>query len=612
MTGRVGRRPGWRAHALAVAAIALGPALNIVMQSLGYSAAPPEVRPEIAWTTLHGTVPFVFAICALIALQVGERRLPVVLMGLFPYLWIPQTFFAVVDELGAVWPLVRSIDLLWALLVGMLALAYPRGRYSGRVERAVVITGVGVSMLRIVAVLLIDQPDPTTCACAPNVFAVVDAPGLFGVIDLVYRVFGALIVMLVAARLFSQWVGASLPARNVAFVMPIGLTAWTMALVVEAVSFGMSRWEVSSLVAPSATSGPVAVISLLAVASVPVCYVAGSLHLQAMRGRVADLMRITRDGADRGLWRDSLASTLRDPGVEVYWWDGVEGAYRDDAGATVDLPVAAGRPSRTLLPIVGGDGTPIAVIRHDRALSENERLLDGVSTALRLAVDNGQLRSEVERTLEQVKESRQRIVEAGDEARKRLERDLHDGSQQQLVALSIELRTLCTAARTAGADAVADELETVLARLSTALRELRELARGIHPTVLVEGGLGLAMPELAARCPVPVVVESRVADHLPELVESTAYFVAAECLANVARHSNARQAWLRTESDELRLRLVVRDNGVGGADLDAGSGLLGLVDRVEAVGGTLSLRSAPGEGTTVAVEIPLAPPSDQV
>lgn len=603
------RRGGSPRHQLARAVILLGPVLNIAMQTAGYLDTPPQLRPEIAWTTLHAAVSVIFAASAIVALGVGERRLPIFIMAAISYLWIPQTFFSVISDLGWLWPVLRSIDLAWALALGMLALSYPSGRYRGRVDHVVVVIGVGVSVVRVVSAVLLNQPDQATCDCAPNAYAVVEDSSFWSAIDLGYRIIGAAIVMFVAGRLLWRWLRAGLPARTVAFVMPIGLIAWTLALVVEAVSFAAVREDAETLVFVMASTGPIAIISLFAVASVPICYVAGSLHLRATRGRVADLMRITRDGAPRGVWRDSLAAALGDPGVEVYWWDDAAGEYRDDDGAVVDLPVKAGAPSRTLLPITAGDGSPIAVIRHDRALSENERLLDGVSTALRLSVDNGELRSEVERTLEHVRESRQRIVEAGNEARKRLERNLHDGSQQQLVALSMELRTICTSARAAGQHELADELETVITRLTTALRELRELAHGIHPTVLAEGGLGLAMPELASRCPVPVVVEGDVDRRLPELVESTAYFVAAECLVNVARHSGARQAWLRVDVDDERVRLEVRDNGRGGASTEAGTGLLGLVDRVEAVGGTLQLRSPEGGGTTVTVHIPTTPPA---
>ncbi|WBU36788.1 sensor histidine kinase [Homoserinibacter sp. YIM 151385] len=605
-----GPAPTPRRRALVVVLILLGPAITLVMQVLGYEATAEPSRPEIAWTTLHAAVAFVFAGSAIVAYRVGEPRLPVVLMAIMGYLWIPQTFFSVIAGLGGVWPLLRSIDLVWALALGLLANAYPRGVFRGRTSAILLVLGIGVSVIRFLAVILLDQPDQPDCECAPNIYAIAEDPELFAGIDLGYRVIGAGIIMFVAGRLFWHWFRSSAPARTVAFVMPIGLIAWTAALVVEAVSYAMTRPDAGHLVVTSATVGPVAIVSLFAVASVPICYVAGSLHIRAMRGRVADLMGITREGVDRSVWRSSLATTLQDPGVEVYWWDEEDGVYRDEGDGVVDLPLAAGEPSRTLLPIDAADGTPVAVIRHDRALSENDRLLDGVSAALRLAVDNGKLRSELERNLEDVRESRQRIVEAANEARKRLERDLHDGSQQQLVALSMELRTICTAARQQGASALAEELEEAITRLATALRELRQLAHGIHPTVLAEGGLELAMRELAGRSPIPVDVEAEgeLGRGLPELIESTAYFVASEGLVNAAKHSRARQVWLRVEGDGERVRMTIRDNGIGGASELAGTGILGLVDRVDAVGGSLRIRSPRGEGTTIEVELPLASP----
>ncbi len=236
------------------------------------------------------------------------------------------------------------------------------------------------------------------------------------------------------------------------------------------------------------------------------------------------------------------------------------------------------------------------------------RLLDGVSSALRLSVDNGRLRSEIERTLEQVRQSRQRIVEAGVEARRRIERDLHDGAQQHLVSLGMRLRLAANAARDTDELQLATELESTITMLNQALRELRELAHGIHPSLLSSGGLALAVPELAGRCPVPVVVDVQAEGRLPELIESTAYFVLAEALANVAKHSGATRAWVRAHVVDEELLLVVRDNGTGGASLDAGTGMLGIADRVDAVGGTLELESPPGAGTTLTARIPLGGP----
>ncbi|GAB3404373.1 hypothetical protein GCM10027515_16280 [Schumannella luteola] len=599
--------------------IAAGPLLNLVMQVLGWQSTPPLDRPDVSWVTLHAAVPFVFAFSAMVGLQLGERRLPIVMMALFPYFWIPQTFFAVVAYFGYVWPILRSIDLIWALLLGLIALAYPRGRYVGVVDWAVVGFGVSVSIVRAGVVLIADKTENRDCLCVSNAYALVGDQSTFTTVDTIYRVIGAVIVLFVATRLLWQWSRGSQPTRSVAFVMPIGLFAWTAALVAEAISYAMHSASKGAFVVAITGDGSVAVVSLFAVASVPICYIAGSVHLRNTRGRVADLMMITRDGVDRAAWRESLATVLRDPGVEVFWWDERTGGWIDDAGAPVEIDLDVAEPTSTLLPISGDGGTPIAVIRHDRALAENERLLDGVSAALRLSVDNRSLRSEVERTLAQVRESRQRIVEAGDEARKRLERDLHDGSQQQLVALAMELRTLVSAARAEGAHELAQRLEETLGRLSSALKELRELARGIHPTVLVEGGLALALPELASRCPVPTEVDVLVDERPTELVEATVYFVASECLANIARHSGARRAWVRLhlELDDTRevvgdgeagsLVLTVRDNGRGGASLDAGTGIRGLVDRVEALGGELELASDAGTGTTVTVRLPAGP-----
>ena len=196
--------------------------------------------------------------------------------------------------------------------------------------------------------------------------------------------------------------------------------------------------------------------------------------------------------------------------------------------------------------------------------------------------------------------SRVRIVEAADAARRRIERDLHDGAQQRLVMLSYLLRT--AQAKTDG-DAAA-LLDEALAELEAATAELRELARGIHPAVLTEGGLGPALKSLAARSPVPVVLDVPTGRRYPESVEATAYFCAAEALTNVARHAGAAQASVAIVEDPGCLRVVVRDDGAGGASPDGGSGLNGLLDRVVALGGTLHIDSPPGEGTTLTAELP--------
>nr|WP_236779025.1 ATP-binding protein [Agromyces seonyuensis] len=317
-------------------------------------------------------------------------------------------------------------------------------------------------------------------------------------------------------------------------------------------------------------------------------------------------MRITREGADRLVWEESLRRVLRDDSLEVYWWTDEDGRYERASGDVLPRDAGAAGADRSYLTVAAPGGRPLAVIRHDRVLTDNARLLDGVSSALRLSVDNGRLRSEVERTLAQVRESRLRIVEAAARAQRSVERDLHDGAQQRLVSLGLELRLIANAAASAGSAGLAEDLEIAIEELGQALRELRELAHGIHPSLLSQGGLSLAVPELAGRCPVPVDVEVQADGRLPELVESTAYFVVAEALANIAKHAQASRVWVRAWAAGGMLHLVVRDDGVGGVDPN-GSGVMGMRDRVEAADGSLVLESERAHGTTIRAEIPLPP-----
>jgi signal transduction histidine kinase len=590
--GRIARR---------TAIIAAVVALSLTMELAGYHATPAAERPEVSYTTLHALVPLVFAACAGVAWKIGPTRAPARLMVAFVVLWIPQSIYRVIGEWDWVWPVVRGVDLGWAVIAGILVLVYPKGFLSDAFDRWVAGIALVASVANLLAVLLLASPESAGCAaCAPNPYQLVDAPALYGLIDVGYRIVGVGLALAIAGRLLVRWVRASVPARTVAFLMPLALFAWATTLAAQAVTYATA----------TTTDIVLATVSLIAMASIPVSFDAGVSHARNMRARVADLMRITREGADRGLWAESLARTLRDASVRVYWWDEERGRYADAAGVPIDDAESDPRGSHSILPVASPLGAPIALIRHDRVLTDNMRLLDGVSSALRLSVDNGRLRSEIERTLEQVRQSRQRIVEAGVEARRRIERDLHDGAQQHLVSLGMRLRLVANEARDRGVEPLAGEIDGTITMLNQALKELRELAHGIHPSLLSQGGLALAVPELAGRCPVPVSVDVQAEGRLPELVESTAYFVVAEALANVAKHSGATRAWVRAHLEDGQLVLIVRDNGRGGASVDAGTGMLGIADRVEALGGTLELESPPGAGTTLTVRMPLPRPGD--
>jgi signal transduction histidine kinase len=214
------------------------------------------------------------------------------------------------------------------------------------------------------------------------------------------------------------------------------------------------------------------------------------------------------------------------------------------------------------------------------------------------------LDAELRESLEELRASRARIVEAGDAERRRLERDLHDGAQSRLVGLALLLRAART--RAAGDEQLAGMLDQAQEELETSLAELRELARGIHPAVLTDRGLEPALQALAARAPVPVTVDAGPPERLPGPVESAAYFVVSEALVNVAKYARATHATVAVRRENGRVTVDVADDGVGGADARGGSGLRGLADRVAALDGTLSLDSPAGRGTRVHVEIPLS------
>ncbi len=224
-----------------------------------------------------------------------------------------------------------------------------------------------------------------------------------------------------------------------------------------------------------------------------------------------------------------------------------------------------------------------------------------ITTAL--SAENEQLNADLRAKVEELRASRARIVEAGYAERRRVERDLHDGAQQRLMALTMNLR-LARDKLEGDPAMTAELLDEAMEELTAATTELRELARGIHPGVLSDRGLAAALGGLAERSPVPVEVVATPSERLPAPVESATYFVVAEALTNVARYAEAKGASVRVDRQNGVVEIEIRDDGVGGADLDAGTGLRGLEDRVAALEGSFEVRSQPGQGTTVEARIP--------
>jgi signal transduction histidine kinase len=240
---------------------------------------------------------------------------------------------------------------------------------------------------------------------------------------------------------------------------------------------------------------------------------------------------------------------------------------------------------------------------NKRLPADAEKRLEKFAELLGTAIANADSRAELAG-------SRARIIAAGDDARRRIERDLHDGAQQRLVTLTAALRR-ADAQLPPGADELRADLTRVAEGLTTAVDELRELSRGIHPSILTEGGLSPALKALGRRSPVRVKLDMGFEQRLPDHVEVAAYYTVSEALTNASKHANATRVWVSLRVDHDMLRLSIRDDGVGGADSNRGSGLTGLRDRIEALGGGLKIESPSGSGTLIEVEIPTGGPADR-
>ncbi|MBV9312666.1 MAG: GAF domain-containing protein [Pseudonocardia sp.] len=244
-------------------------------------------------------------------------------------------------------------------------------------------------------------------------------------------------------------------------------------------------------------------------------------------------------------------------------------------------------------------GVMLAMTREQPVPADTEARLAGFTELVAAAIANAESQA-------QLTASRARIVAAADHARRRIERDLHDGAQQRLVSLALKLRAVKEVVPPDAGELRA-QLNALVAEATSTLDELRELARGIHPAILGEGGLRPALKALARRCTVPVELDARVDGRLPEQIEIAAYYVVSEALTNAAKHAHASIVHVEVDAGDAVVVVGVRDDGRGGADLSGGSGLVGLKDRVEALRGRLSVHSAPGAGTCVRVELPLGP-----
>jgi len=324
---------------------------------------------------------------------------------------------------------------------------------------------------------------------------------------------------------------------------------------------------------------------------------AGLLSAPWERLAVADLV-VELGEARSGTLRGELSRALGDPSLEIGYWLPDRGIYVDADGRALNLPAVGSNRSMTVLE---HRGEPVAALMHDPIVLDDPGLVAAVSSAAQLAAANAQLRAEVQGQVEELAASRRRLLEAGDEQRRQLERRLHDGAAARLRTLAL---ILSRGKRSAVGKQTKDQIARAEDQLLQTLEELGRLANGLHPRVLTEHGLQDALADLARDIQVPVDFEVPTA-HVPTRVAAAAYFICAEALTNTAKHAAASHIAVVIRTTDGWLHIDVTDDGIGGADASRGSGLQGLADRVETLGGALQVESLPGQGTRLAAEIPL-------
>jgi signal transduction histidine kinase len=492
----------------------------------------------------------------------------------------------------------------WVLGVGVSAqflLTFPTGYIRDRFDSFVVGLTYGVAVAFELNELLF-AGDWVALGCNPdclgNAFIIWPNAELHDWLEnLIVSGYCLVVIPLIIVALWRHWRVAAGVARRTLLPIVVGGPLLLLVTMVEILSReldfapGIAFFESPSGVA----------IHVIAPVVLPAGLLIGMVRARWSRGRVANLVVELGRGVPVGGLRDVLARALGDPSLQLAFAAPTGSGYVDASGQAVELPV--GDPARTVTRLEREDEL-LGVLVHDPAIeAEDPGLVEAVGNAARLALENERLAAEVRAQLEEVRASRARIVEAADAERRRVERDLHDGAQQRLVALALRLEV--ARKTTPGSAAVLDE---ATGELQTAIGEVRGLARGIHPTILTEAGLRAAVDALAERTPLPVAVDIPERRFDPQL-EATAYFVVAEALTNVARYAEASEARVAAAEDDGRLVVTVADDGRGGADPAAGSGLRGLSDRLAAIDGRLTVASPPGGGTTVRAELPLEGPS---
>ncbi len=607
---RRGHPIGWLLLVNAVLLAGVGVAQGYAQYAL---LEQPGALPGAEWAVLwdQAVWPVLFAILTAIVLVFPDGRLPspryrwvalgaaiafvvFVALGLFdpepfeaPFADVERPLPALPEAVAVLWPL-ALLGMLGGLVAAVKA-ARLRFRRAVGIERlqlkwlALTASLVPVTLLICVAgVVLADGVEDRDVFNALFFFMLGAVPSSIGVAVLRYRLYD-----------IDRVINRTLVYGGLTLTLAATYAATTLVL-------GTALGEQSAWITASATL-------LAAAAFRPLRgHLQDAVDRRFSRARYDGLRRIREflENLRAGLIAPEAAEpllrdVLSDPELELRFWLPESEIYVNAHGHAVnDLP----GDERVQTPVLRA-GVPLGMVVHHVVDEERPGLLQEVVEAAGLAIEIARLRVELRRQLEEVQASRARIVSAGYEERRRIERDLHDGAQQRLVSIGLALRhaqhELGSAKHNASQiiDATVDEIDI-------ALEELRELARGVRPSQL-DHGLAAALRELAARAPLPVEVKADGA-RLPPDLEAAAYFIATEGLTNAVKHAQASCVRLCAERVNGKLLVTVSDDGVGGASTTGGSGLRGLADRVQAHGGTLQVNSTQGHGTTLVAELPCA------
>ena len=550
--------------------------VTAVLASLNEELYQPALRVLLVWWV---TLPYIFAGI------VAWRRRP---DSFFGQLMILSGFITQLSILQ--WtsqPLLNTVGQLCDLLVAAvwlhLFLAYPSGRLAGRAQRVVVIMGYVAALGLQVVILMLGGFNER------HLLAVSRQQTAAEIVQNVQLLSLSALALVGVVLLWLRW--WALPRWQRRRPAQILINCFSLSLVMLAAllvagAFQLPGFEIIRL-------------ATFAVAGLaPLAFLAGLLDASLAKAGVGELLVQLRANPAPDL-RELLARALRDPTLSLIYWLPQYGSWADQGGNSATLPEPDSDRGVT---IVRQHGEQVAALVYDATLRDEPELVEAVSAAAGIALENGRLEAELRARLQELHGSRTRVVEAEQNERRRLERNLHDGAQQRLVALALELGLLAEQSDTD--PATQTRLKRARGEVAESLTELRDLARGLHPAVVSGHGLAVALDSLIATTPLEVQLSTDGLPRLPEQLEVAAYYVVSESLTNVAKHAHATHVSVDVGVADDIVIVEIVDDGIGGADSERGSGLRGLADRIEAQNGRLRIWSAAGSGTRVRAELP--------